>query len=209
MESFTGLPQDKQEKIIDAALSCFGANGYKKASVSDIAARARISKAMVFHYFGTKKGLYLYLVTLVGQFMTDAFTKALPQLLDPKLSDFFDRVRLSTRLKVALMKKHPAFLSFANAMYVEKHPDVRPDVEALMAKGEAFRRQVAFGGIDSHKFKDGIDPEKIMKMLTWMAEGYISEFPANKQYDIDALAAVFDDCLEIMKKNFYKEEYLQ
>ncbi len=208
MESFTSLPKDKQEKIVDAALSCFGANGYKKASVSDIAAAAGISKAMVFHYFGTKKGLYLYLVNLVGQFMTDAFTKAMPQILDPKFSDFFERVRVSTRLKVVLMKKHPAFLAFANAMYAEKHPEVRPEVEALMAKGEAFRRQVASGGIDSYKFKDGIDPEKVMKMLTWMAEGYISEFPANKQYDIDVLAALFDDCMEIMKKNFYKEEYL-
>ena len=37
--------------IIDAALAIFGINGYKKASVSDIAAAAGISKAMVFRYY--------------------------------------------------------------------------------------------------------------------------------------------------------------
>ncbi|GCD11605.1 hypothetical protein Ctaglu_32280 [Clostridium tagluense] len=52
--------------IIDAALRTFGANGYKKASISDIAVAGGISKAMVFHYFGTKKALYLYLINLCG-----------------------------------------------------------------------------------------------------------------------------------------------
>lgn len=37
MERFLSLPLEKQNTIIDAALRTFGASGYKKASVSDIA----------------------------------------------------------------------------------------------------------------------------------------------------------------------------
>lgn len=55
MEKFLSLPMEKRNLIIDAALKSFGLHGYKKASISDIASSAGISKAMMFHYFGTKK----------------------------------------------------------------------------------------------------------------------------------------------------------
>jgi len=55
--------------ITDAALKSFGTNGYKKSSISDIATGAGISKAMIFHYFGTKKALYLYLMDLCGNML--------------------------------------------------------------------------------------------------------------------------------------------
>lgn len=64
MEKFLNLPVEKQNIIIDAALKNFAVHGYKKTSISDIASSAGISKAMVFHYFGTKKELYVYLVRM-------------------------------------------------------------------------------------------------------------------------------------------------
>ena len=45
MENFLNLPEEKQNTILDAAFAAFGANGYKKASIADIAAAAGISKA--------------------------------------------------------------------------------------------------------------------------------------------------------------------
>src|SRR5690625_358370 len=62
LEKFLNLTKEKQNSIIDSALKIFAKHGYRKTSISDIAKSAGISKAMVFHYFGTKKDLYLYLV---------------------------------------------------------------------------------------------------------------------------------------------------
>ncbi len=59
MEKFLNLPIEKQNDIIDAGLIAFGTNGYKKASISDIAKAAGISKSMIFHYFRTKKDTVL------------------------------------------------------------------------------------------------------------------------------------------------------
>lgn len=55
MEAFANLPSEKRQRILDAAISCFGATGYRKTSMQDVAEAAGISKAMVFHYFDTKK----------------------------------------------------------------------------------------------------------------------------------------------------------
>jgi AcrR family transcriptional regulator len=45
-------------RILDAALYEFVAKGMAGARVDEIAARARIDKRMLYHYFGSKEGLY-------------------------------------------------------------------------------------------------------------------------------------------------------
>lgn len=108
MEKFFSLPIEKQNVIINDALRTFGANGYKKASVSAIAAAAGISKAMVFHYFGTKKALYLYLVNLCGGIMMNEIIKE----FDNSITDFFERIKMSSGIKVSVMKRYAAIPSF-------------------------------------------------------------------------------------------------
>src|SRR5690625_7250446 len=102
MEKFLNLPMEKQNFIIDAALQNFAMHGYKKTSINDIASTAGISKATVFHYFGTKKELYLYLVnTCVNSISTEVIDK-----FDDSITDLFDRILYTSELKIALMKKH-------------------------------------------------------------------------------------------------------
>jgi TetR/AcrR family transcriptional regulator len=105
----------KQNLIIDAALKTFAMHGYKKTSISDIASTAGISKAMVFHYFGTKKELYLYLVnTCVDSINTEVVEK-----FDDSITDLFDRILHTSKLELTLMEKHPNVPSFIHSAYFE------------------------------------------------------------------------------------------
>lgn len=45
--------------MLDAAVAAFSASGYHEASMDDIAARAGISKPMVYAYLGTKEELFV------------------------------------------------------------------------------------------------------------------------------------------------------
>ena len=204
MEKFFGLPAEKRNTIIDAALKSFGTNGYKKASVSDIANAAGISKAMVFHYFGTKKALYLYLVELCGRIMMEEVDRQ----FDNTVTDFFDRIRMSAGIEISVMKQHPAIPSFLTSMYFEKDEEVKEDVRAILAGGEGFRNKIAFDGMDTSKFKDGIDLKLVMKMLLWIADGYASQMAKQPQIDYDAVFDEFAACLNLLKSNFYREECL-
>lgn len=76
----------------------FSTNGYKKASVSDIAIATGISKALVCHYFGTKKALYLYLIDLC----INTIMNELHQKFDTSVTDFFARIKLQPVLKFRL-----------------------------------------------------------------------------------------------------------
>lgn len=205
METFLKLPLKKQNIIIDAALTCFGTNGYKKTSVSDIAAAAGISKALVFHYFGTKKTLYVYLIDLC----THIIMNELDEKFDNTVTDFFARIQLAANIEISVMKKHPAILSFLDSVYFENDDEVKADIKAILAssKSESLRSKIAFEGTDSSKFKDDIDPKLILKILTLLTDGYLSKIPKT-EIDLDALCEEFDKYINLFKRNFYKEKYL-
>ena len=210
MEKFFKLSIDKQNIIIDAALKSFGANGYKKSSISDIATGAGISKAMIFHYFGTKKALYIYLMDLCGNILMNEFDEK----FDNTVTDFFDRILLATNIKISVVKKHPEILSFLTSMYFENDEEVKEDIKANLKKGEEFRSKITVDTSDDSKFKDGIDPQFIMKMFGWLAEGYLSQLSSKVGLDSESLFKEFNEfnefnkCVDLFKNNFYKEEYL-
>jgi TetR/AcrR family transcriptional regulator len=204
LEKFLNVPTEKQNVIINAALKSFGTNGYKKTSVSDIAAAAGISKAMVFHYFGTKKGLYFYLIELCGNIIMNE----IDEKFDYTVTDFFDRIKLSSNIEISIMKRHPAIPSFLTSVYFESDKDVKEDIRTALAKGEGFRSKIAFDGTDYSKFKDGIDIKIVMKMLNWIADGYANHLSNKADVDFDTLFKEFEECLDLLKNNFYKEEYL-
>ena len=45
--------------MLDAAEALFGELGYRAASMDEIAARVGVSKPMLYHYYGSKDGLFL------------------------------------------------------------------------------------------------------------------------------------------------------
>lgn len=201
LEKFLSLPIEKQNYIIDAALNNFGRNGYKKASVNDIAMAAGISKAMVFYYFGCKRSMYLYLAELCGNIIISEIEKK----LDKNIVDFFDRIKMVSEIKISVIKQHPATLLFMKSVYNETDEEVSSDIKSFFSRGDTARWDFIFDGINISNLKEDIDPNLLLKFLIWAAEGFSNELPLEANInDIDAYMKDFFDCLDIMKKYFNK-----
>jgi AcrR family transcriptional regulator len=56
-------PDLRRSEILDSAVLAFGQNGYKRTTLADVAARARVSAGTVCHYFGSKAQLFEEVVT--------------------------------------------------------------------------------------------------------------------------------------------------
>jgi AcrR family transcriptional regulator len=67
-----------RDKILEAARRTFGECGYDATSIADIGAGAGISKSVLYHYFGSKAGLYAALLERDGQALIDAVAAAVP-----------------------------------------------------------------------------------------------------------------------------------
>ena len=60
----------RREAILAAALDAFAAGGYNETSLEDVAARAGISKALIYEHFPSKRELFRALLnTYVGELM--------------------------------------------------------------------------------------------------------------------------------------------
>lgn len=204
MEKFFALPKERQDFIVAAAMGVFGASGYKKAYISDIAAAAGISKALVFHYFGNKKTLYLYLIEYAGS----AMITEVQQKREIANTDFFDKVIDATKLKLGIMGRYPAMAGFLASMYYEGDPEVADEVGKLLLEGEDVRQQITLEGADEHKFKEGVDPKLVLNILVKFTEGVVGSRLDNAR-PLDEIMFEFTQCLNLLKNNLYKEEYLK
>src|SRR5256885_1414848 len=71
------------EKILDAARAMFGEQGFDGTSIVEIGDRAGIAKSVLYHYFGSKAGLYRAIVEHDGQALIEAVADAVPPHGDP------------------------------------------------------------------------------------------------------------------------------
>ncbi len=73
-----GVPRaEREEQILDAAAFELAHRGFAALSVVDVAARAGISKPLVYGYFGSKEGLYVACAERAGRELTRQIDEAL------------------------------------------------------------------------------------------------------------------------------------
>lgn len=66
-----------------------------------------------------------------------------------------------------------------------------------------------FSNIDFSKFRPGVDPAQLLRMLTWMTEGYMNEKQrAGVPLRLEDILADYSGWEEMFRKIAYKEEYL-
>ena len=52
-------PQQRREQLLDVGAAMFAEKPYEDVFVEDIAARAGVSRASLYHYFPSKRDLYV------------------------------------------------------------------------------------------------------------------------------------------------------
>ena len=75
---------DRREQLLAVGRSLFAERGFDGTSVEEIAARADVSKPVVYEHFGGKEGLYAVIVDREVQALLGRLTDALSQRGHPK-----------------------------------------------------------------------------------------------------------------------------
>lgn len=203
MKKFLALSEEKQTTIRNAALACFAKHGYEKASINDIASAAGISKASMFQYFGNKQTLYEYLFHYCVTQMRQAYRL---DVLDDH-TDFFDRVWAASVMKVENLKKHPYVAVFITSTVTEHAPDLKDALSSAIAEGEKFTELLVLHEEDRIKFKHPEDAALVFQMLLLLGDGMVSRCESGIDYD--SIMSELENILKMLKRSFYKEEYLQ
>ena len=200
MEKFLALSNEKQDTIRNAALACFAKHGYEKASINDIAVTAGISKASIFQYFGNKQALYQYLFNYCATQMKQAYSTSTLE----ENTDFFDRVWKASVMKVENLKKHPHIASFIASVVAEPTPKLEGAIFSEANKN--YIASLVLHEQDYEKFRHPEDAELVFQMLMMLGKGMSVQLENGTDYD--GIMKEFREILNMLKHNFYKEEYL-
>jgi AcrR family transcriptional regulator len=199
-DKFKELPEEKQAAILNAALKCFAKHGYRKASMNDIAMAAHISKALLFHYFGTKKGLYIYLLEYCSRVIISGidFDRVFAE------DDFFGCIRLGTEMKILRLREYPYVFQFAASALNETDEKVKNEKTRLMQvsqKNFFDELQPRFAA----QFKKGVDISLVVRIIYLVAEGYVASVMSDENLDFDGLFDELNRIYDFFKKHLYKE----
>lgn len=74
---------ERRAGLIEAALSVFAAEGFRVATMDTVAAEAGVTKPVLYQHFGSKRELFLELITDVSSRLGAAVTKAIAEAGTP------------------------------------------------------------------------------------------------------------------------------
>lgn len=166
---FFDLKKEKQDRMINAALKVFALQGYRHASTDDIVREAGISKGLLFHYFGSKIGVYTFVYDYSVRYMMLELSA-----VSSVETNLFAIIRHTEAARIRAMKGYPYMQQFLNRSMSE---DVR---EALVATEEKKNQLLAFydtlySRADMQKLPATVDGEILLKMIDFTIKGLMTE----------------------------------
>ena len=204
-ERFKELPEERQRAVLNSAMEVFSKYDYKKASTDLIAAKAGVSKGLLFYYFHNKKELYLFVYEYSKNIITGS-------VLDSKLfeiTDFFELITYVTMQKVKLLTETPYIMDFLFQSFYSDKTDILDDLKATIIQEIEDNFDAHLSNTDFTKFKKNVAPGKVFKMLTWLLDGYLHEQRmSGNTLCLDEIEKEIIYLLELFKCVAYKEEYL-
>lgn len=201
---FSRLPAARRARITRAALEVFGSCDYKRASTDEIAARAGISKGLLFYYFRNKRSLYFHLLRqmyhLVEQHMKENRVE--------EIDDFFGRMDAGVEQKLALFQATPWVLEFAVRAWYCTDREVAPAVRAWMNRLREELYDTWFSGIDTGRFRPDVEPRQVLDMLVYLTDGYLhGRLMAGRPLDLAEILKEYRGWCVALRRYAYKEEF--
>jgi AcrR family transcriptional regulator len=124
LSTFQHLPLDKQQRVLDAALSEFAEQGYQAASLNRVVAQAGIAKGSLYQYFPNKEGIFHYLFQHALKKVRRTLTSVKEQTLE---ENFFVRLEKSLLAGVRFSREHPRIFSFYLKIQFDKNVPFREE----------------------------------------------------------------------------------
>ncbi|KGN32107.1 transcriptional regulator [Knoellia sinensis KCTC 19936] len=133
-------PDKRREQILACAIELFGERPYAAVSTTEIATAAGVTRGLLHHYFGTKRGLYVEVVREMLIVPRMALPDGVPDSLEARIAGCV------TWLLDMVSEHGRTFVAVAGAEGVGDDPEV----EALLIEADdiAARRLLTLLGVD-------------------------------------------------------------
>jgi AcrR family transcriptional regulator len=134
--------KERREQLLDVGRRLFAEKGFEGTSVEEIAAKAGVSKPVVYEHFGGKEGLYAVVVDRETQLLLDRMTNSLTsghprELLEQAAMALLEYIESSTDGFRILVRDSPVAQS--TGTFASLLSDVASQVEHILVEQFAVR----------------------------------------------------------------------
>lgn len=196
------MDEEKRQRIIEASIEEFG-KGYALASTNEIVRKAGVSKGLLFHYFGSKKNLFL-------EVFKEATVKLQERLLSSHEADqenmAGDIFHLLTRLaliKLRLFQDEPALYQFLATAIQDSPDEIRQELQVFIDSTAEYGIGRLLDGIELSDLRPDVDPVKAIKLIQLVMDGFQQDYLRRKDLaslDWDKEVAEFTEYMDILRK---------
>jgi len=189
-----GVEDEKRQRILNAAMDEF-TKGYKAASTDAIVKQAGISKGLLFHYFGTKKELHLFLI----EYALTAIVREYADIINMEQGDLLARIWQMSLLKRDLCNQYPNIFNFLTSAFYSIKNDPQNDFAVRLAALQQELYAALYEKIDENMLKEGLDKVMASNVIRWTLAG-LSEQITSQRKTFQEMNAEFDLYLEQTKQ---------
>lgn len=208
---FESLSEAKRARIIEASVREFGRHGYERASTDEIVKAAGISKGILYHYFGTKKKLYLYIFDYVAAFLRQKLDEFAAE--GAEHSDIMTRLWHRRKEKTKVMAQNLGMYRFIYNAMLNPPPELTGEIRDRLARIRGDNESKYFQNIDKSQFRDDVDPQRAIKLIILVIEAYTDKFMEDHlgqsgSQALEDLEHAFDEMheyLRMLKRGLYKD----
>jgi AcrR family transcriptional regulator len=167
---FFDLRKEKQDRMINAALKAFACEGYRHASTDDMVRDAAISKGLLFHYFGSKLGVYSFVYDYSVRYMK----LELSSVVNPNEKDIFELMRQTEKARMHAMRGYPYMQQFLDRSHYEDVSEALLAVEENKNELDEIYERV-WSQADYSSFPPEINGVKIRTMMELTIKGLMAD----------------------------------
>ena len=193
-EKFFDLKKEKQDRMINGALEVFGKNGYRHASTDEMVQKAGISKGLLFHYFGSKLGLYEFAYDYSVRYILLELSSA----VDDKETDFYKLFLQVTNAYAQALKTYPYMLQFMDKALTEDVSEALLAIEEKRGLVEANISQI-WARADRNVFLPEVDFKKLYQLLLLVTKGLARQRLESGELQPDLLLAEIKGYLDMLQ----------
>ena len=161
------IREEQRERILEAAQKIFARKGFTDTKMTDIAAAAKISYGLAYHYFANKEEIFTRLVESALKSSTELLQYARQQPGTP-----WDRLHwLVTRILEGAQREPEAFMVILQAFTNDTVPqEAREIARQQSVVSQASLKQLVQEGQAAGQVVAG-DPDQLVTVFSWCITG--------------------------------------
>lgn len=169
-EKFFELKKEKQDRMINAAIKVFAINGYAHASTDEIVKEAEISKGLLFHYFGSKIGLFSFVYDYSVRYICLELTGA----VDKSDNDYFSLHIQLKRGEANALRAYPFMIAFLDRAAKENVVEVMMQIDEKKDTISNLKKEY-FKHANSSSFKADVSPNMVDEIIEYTSQAVMDE----------------------------------